>query len=130
MHRAVGGRDEYEHVASVAPRGSGEHEYVDRSALAGERYRYRLEVQRGASSSWEGPVDAVLPTGISALAFERVGPNPFERETRMVLALPRRDVMDVRVYDVQGARGASALHGGGARRAARAGLGRPRRRGA
>ena len=102
VHRAVGGRDEYEHVASVAPRGSGEHEYVDRSALAGERYRYRLEVQRGASSSWEGPVDAVLPTGISALAFERVGPNPFERETRMVLALPRRDVMDVRVYDVQG----------------------------
>ncbi len=102
LHRAPQGSEDYELVATVASRGTGEHSYTDRAVRPGEGYRYRLQVQRGASSSWEGPAEVALPVGIASLAFERVGPNPFERETRMVLAMPRRDQVDVRVYDVQG----------------------------
>jgi hypothetical protein len=102
LQRAPQGTADYEHIASVASRGTGEHTYLDRTVVPGERYLYRLQVQRAGSSTWEGPVEATLPVGIATLAFERVGPNPFERETRLVLAMPRRDQVDVRVYDVQG----------------------------
>jgi hypothetical protein len=102
LHRAPRGTGGYELVATVASHGTGEHAYVDRGVVPGESYAYRLQVQRGTSSYWEGPVEVALPLGIAALAFERVGPNPFERETKLVLAMPRRDRVDVRVYDVQG----------------------------
>lgn len=102
VHRATGGSEEFERLGAVEVSGAGDHAFLDRTVLTGERYRYRLEVRRAAGSTWEGPVDAMLPSGITSLQFERVGPNPFEHETRMVLAMPRRDVMDVRVYDVQG----------------------------
>jgi hypothetical protein len=102
LHRAPRGTEDYEIIATVPSVGVGEHSYTDRSVAAGEHYLYRLQVRRGASSSWEGPVEAMLPLGITSLAFERVGPNPFEREAKLVLAMPRRDQVDVRVYDVQG----------------------------
>lgn len=102
LHRAPHGTEDYEIISTVASQGAGEHSYTDRTVVPGERYLYRLHVQRGTSSSWEGPVEGMLPAGIASLAFERVGPNPFERETRLVLAMPRRNQLDVRIYDVQG----------------------------
>ena len=102
LHRAPAGTEAYELLATVPSRGTGEHTYTDRAVQPGEGYVYRLEVKHGTSSTWEGPTEVRLPPGISSLTFERVGPNPFERETRLVLALPRRDRLDVRVYDVQG----------------------------
>lgn len=102
LHRAPRESEAFEVVTTMASRGEGEYRYADLGVVAARSYLYRLEVQRGGSSSWEGPVEVVLPTGIATLAFERVGPNPFEREAKLVLAMPRRGWVDVRVYDVQG----------------------------
>jgi hypothetical protein len=102
VQRAPIGTEDYEEIATIPPHGAGEYSIVDDGTRPGAGYVYRLEVRRGTKSSWEGPVEIVLPLGISTLAFERVGPNPFIEGTRMVVAPPERSHLAVRVYDVQG----------------------------
>ncbi len=102
VHRAPIATEDYERTASVAPHGRGEYTFLDEGTQAGSGYRYRLEVIRGSKSSWEGPQEIVLPLGISTLAFERVGPNPFVEGTRLVVAVPERSRLAVRIYDIQG----------------------------
>ena len=102
IHRAPAGSEDFEALAALAAHGAGEYEHVDAEVLAGRSYRYQLEVQRGPTSSWEGPVEIHLPSGIRSLAFERVGPNPFASEAHLVLAVPERSWLDVRIFDVMG----------------------------
>ena len=102
LDRAPGGTEDYERVATVAAHGQGEYTLRDAGTQAGAEYRYRLEVVRGDRTSLEGPIDVAIPAGIATLAFERVGPNPFAQEAKLVVAVPQRSWLDVRVYDVQG----------------------------
>jgi hypothetical protein len=102
LDRAPTGTEDYERVATVVPHGRGEYAVVDDATRAGAGYRYRLEVVRGSRSSWEGPIEVALPAGIRTLAFERVGPNPFVEQAKLVVAVPERSWLDVRVYDIQG----------------------------
>ena len=102
VQRADAGSDEFEAIATVAVAGTGTYDRFDGTARPGGRYRYRLEVQRGATSQWEGPVEVELPGAIARLAFERLGPNPFDQALGFALAVPARAELAVRVYDVAG----------------------------
>jgi hypothetical protein len=102
LSRAPAGTEDYETVATIPTHGTGEYNVLDGATRAGGAYRYRMEVQRGARSSWEGPIEVAVPVGIANLAFERVGPNPFAEQTKLVVAVPQRSWLDVRIYDVQG----------------------------
>jgi hypothetical protein len=102
VHRSGGAGEEYEAVAEVPLRGEGEYEHIDTGVREGTTVRYRLEVQRGNSSSWEGPIEAVMGNLITALSIERLGPNPFRTEAGFVLALPEDSPLRVQVYDVAG----------------------------
>lgn len=87
----------------VAVQGVGEYAYDDASVLPGRTYRYKLEVLRGASASdWEGPRELTMPSPITRLALERLGPNPFDREVRFELLSPRAAEARVEVLDVAG----------------------------
>jgi hypothetical protein len=102
VHRSHGAGEEYEPIATVAVRGEGGYEHIDTGVPEGETARYRLEVKRGGSSTWEGPIEATMGRPVTALAIERLGPNPFRDEAGFVLALPEDSPLKVQVYDVAG----------------------------
>jgi len=89
-------------VATLAAQGEREYEAFDASAPMGEVSSYRLEVQRGASSDWVGPVDATRVEPVRELAWGRVGPSPFSDRVTLSLALPSEGHLSVRVYDLAG----------------------------
>jgi hypothetical protein len=80
----------------------GELEYLDATAGPGRRYAYRLAVRVGGTTQYLGPVSIDTPTRIDALAWRTAGPNPFDRQTAVALAVPLSDAGVVRVYDIQG----------------------------
>jgi hypothetical protein len=110
VHRAEDGRAEVP-LADVALAGAGEHRYLDPTVAPGGRYRYRLEVERGTSSRWEGPVEIEMPGDVVALTLERVAPNPFAHVTTLTLAVPRAGDATVRAYDVAGHEAGEIHHG-------------------
>jgi hypothetical protein len=80
----------------------GELEYLDATAGPGRRYDYRLAVRVEGTTQYLGPVTIETPTRIDALAWRTAGPNPFDRQTAVALAIPRSEAGVVRVYDIQG----------------------------
>jgi hypothetical protein len=64
LSRAPAGTEDYETVATIPTHGTGEYNVLDGATRAGGAYRYRMEVQRGARSSWEGPIEVAVPVGI------------------------------------------------------------------
>ncbi len=89
-------------VATIAASGEREYDMLDDGVLVGETARYRLEVQRGTSSEWLGPVVAARTGPVLELAWSRVGPSPFTDRVSLTLALPREGSVSVRVYDLAG----------------------------
>jgi hypothetical protein len=80
----------------------GELEYLDATAGPGRRYAYRLAVRVGGTTQYLGPVSVETLARIDALAWRAAGPNPFDRQTAVELAVPRSETGVVRVYDIQG----------------------------
>lgn len=98
-------------IASVEVKGEGEYEAFDTTLAEGASASYRLEVLRGGTSEWLGPVSAERPAAARTLSWSRVGPSPFVREVTLVLALPREGHVSVRVHDLAG-REVARLHEG------------------
>jgi hypothetical protein len=103
VHRAVDDRQEFAEVGHVASSGRREHQWEDTAVAAGRRYRYRLEVVRAEGpSSWEGPVEVVIPSRPGPLRWGEAVPNPFDEVVRFGLETGDPAATRVRVFDVTG----------------------------
>jgi len=86
----------------LVPNRSGQLEFLDETVEPGHAYAYRLQVRGANGITWLGPVEVTMPERIASLAWRSAWPNPFGGRTSIKLAVPRRAVGAVRVYDVQG----------------------------
>lgn len=100
--REAGG---WEELAIELPKPGSGQEYVavDAGGVAGERYRYRLEVRmRQGGSLWAGPVEATWPGASSSVPSLRTGPNPATGPVAIALTLPGPQEVSLAIYDVAG----------------------------
>jgi hypothetical protein len=103
VHRADDDQQEFAAVGYLASSGGREYQWEDAAVAAGRRYRYRLEVVRAEGpSSWEGPVEVVIPSRSGLLRWREAVPNPFDEILRLELETGDPAATRVRVFDVTG----------------------------
>ena len=86
--------------AAVTPDAGGRVEFVDRSALPGLRYIYRLVWSAGAVASTSAEAQVDVPGLRFALACASA--NPSREGLRVALSLPDGGPTEIAVYDVAG----------------------------
>ncbi len=91
---------------------SGVNVALDRSALSGSTYWYRIAATTGATRVTFGPIEATAGEVIVDFALSRPLPNPTSGEaTRVDFAVPRYSRVTLGLYDMQGRRVATLLEG-------------------
>jgi hypothetical protein len=85
---------------------------LDRSALSGSTYWYRIAASMGAMQVTFGPIEATAGEVIVDFALSRPLPNPMSGgSTRVDFAVPRVARVDLSLYDMQGRRVATLVEG-------------------
>jgi hypothetical protein len=88
---------------AMPPPAGPEFSVLDGTAMAGERYRYRLEVLlREGTSVWGGPVEIALAPAVVVSPALRVSPNPASGPVAVSLTLPAPEQVSLGVYDLMG----------------------------
>jgi hypothetical protein len=86
-------------LGETAISGTGDVEWVDDEVTPGARYQYRLALREPEGVRFAGETWVDVPATL-ALAIERIGPNPADRNARVTFTLPtgaaaRLDVVDL-----------------------------------
>jgi hypothetical protein len=90
-------------VPGGVPQLPGLFRFRDRAVGPGESWTYRLRTLRADGAEfWSAPLVVRTPDAPPALVWDGARPNPFRNRVVLSLAVPARQPVEVRVYDVRG----------------------------